>query len=588
MTPRRPVARTGIAVAVSFAATVTIALAPVLGAVAASESGSATTGGAAHARATAAGAPLSLAVLVPLTVRPTSTGLIDSATLAADTAPLGVLSRQLDAVYDTPAVIGIDPMIIASIQVLGSSAPASATAWLERLRSASNETFALAYADADLASLAQANALELANPLGFDFAIDPGHFGPASTPSPTPTPTASASDASTPTPNPTAAAGPRPLPASAADVLAWSYTLSNIAWPAEDTVATSDLAPLSAAGYQDVVLSSSNVSGSTSGSVDLDKMRGIVSDSGVSSLVRQAASATSPAVEQEAVGRLNSALAGMEAVSPGRTVVATLDRQWSLTGTNLDALFADLAAQSSVLQVGLSAVLAGAHPDAKVVDEAEDSSRNNAVRSLLNANAAETAFASAAVNPTLVLEPRQLQLLSVLGVTWVHGSGDWGSAVSTFLTASSTLRAAVHIVTGSNLFVGAGRTNIPVTVSNALTVPVTVYVTVSSPSSILQVQRQGIALTVEPGSSNKAAIPVQALTNGTVTTTVTISSKTGFLLGSADSVEVDLQPGWESVGTTVIVVLLVLVFGGGIARNILKRRRKQPETAGSPAEVDGD
>jgi hypothetical protein len=588
VTPRRPVARMGIAVAVSFAATVTIALAPVLGAVAASESGSATTGGAAHARATAAGAPLSLAVLVPLTVRPTSTGLIDSATLAADTAPLGVLSRQLDAVYDTPAVIGIDPMIIASIQVLGSSAPVSATAWLERLRSASNETFALAYADADLASLAQANALQLANPLGFDFAIDPGHFGPASTPSPTPTPTASASDPSVPTPRPTAAAGPRPLPASAADVLAWSYTLSNIAWPAEDTVATSDLAPLSAAGYQDVVLSSSNVSGSTSGSVDLDKMRGIVSDSGVSSLVRQAASATSPAVEQEAVGRLNSALAGMEAVSPGRTVVATLDRQWSLTGTNLDALFADLAAQSSVLQVGLSAVLAGAHPDAKVVDEAEDSSRNNAVRSLLNANAAETAFASAAVNPTLVLEPRQLQLLSVLGVTWVHGSGDWGSAVSTFLTASSTLRAAVHIVTGSNLFVGAGRTNIPVTVSNALTVPVTVYVTVSSPSSILQVQRQGIALTVEPGSSNKAAIPVQALTNGTVTTTVTISSKTGFLLGSADSVEVDLQPGWESVGTTVIVVLLVLVFGGGIARNILKRRRKQPETAGSPAEVDGD
>lgn len=588
MTPRRSVARTGIAVAVAFAATVAIALAPVLGAAAASESGSATTRGAATTRSTAAGAPLSLAVLVPLTVRPTSTGLIDSATLAADTAPLGVLSRQLDAVYDTPAVIGIDPMIIASIQVLGSSAPASATAWLERLRSASNETFALAYADADLASLAQANALELANPLGFDFAIDPGHFGPASTPSPTPTPTASASDASIPTPNPTAAAGPRPLPASAADVLAWSYTLSNIAWPAEDTVATSDLAPLSVAGYQDVVLSSSNVSGSTSGSVDLDKMSGIVSDSGISSLVRQAASATTPAVAQEAVGRLNSALAGMEAVSPGRTVVATLDRQWSLTGTNLDTLFADLAAQSSVLQVGLSAVLAGAHQDAKVVDEAEDSSRNNAVRSLLNANAAETAFASAAVNPTLVLEPRQLQLLSVLGVTWVHGSGDWGSAVSTFLTASSTLRAAVHIVTGSNLFVGAGRTNIPVTVSNALTVPVTVYVTVSSPSSILQVQRQGVALTVEPGSSNKAAIPVQALTNGTVTTTVTISSKTGFLLGSADAVEVDLQPGWESVGTTVIVVLLVLVFGGGIARNILKRRRKQPETAGTPGEVDGD
>lgn len=521
-----------------------------------------------------AGTPVSLAILVPLTVRPTATGLLDSATLATDTGPLGSLSRQLDAVYDTPAVIGIDPMIIASIQVLGTSAPASALAWLERLRSASNETFALAYADADLASLAQTGALDLASPLGFDFAIDQGHFGPAVTASPAPTGSAAplTPTAPTPSPTPTSPSGPPPLPTTAAEVLAWSYTLQNIAWPADDTVTAADLEPLADAGYKDVVLSSSNVSATDSGSVDLSHLRGVISDSGISSLVRQAAYATSTAVEEDATARLNTALAGLEAVSPGRTVVATLDRHWPLTSLNLGPLFADLAGQTAAQLVGLSSVLAGEHPDARVVDEAGDPARAATLRSLLEANSAETQFATVAVRPELVLQPRRLALLSLLGVSWLRGTGDWNAEAATFLATSTALRDSVKIVTGSNLFVGAGHTNVPVTVSNAGTVPVTVYVTVSSPSSVLHVQKQSVALTVEPGSSNKAAIPVQALANGTVTTTVTIRTVSGLQLGDPDYVEVDLQPGWETVGTAVIVALLVLIFGGGITRNILKRR----------------
>jgi len=129
-----------------------LAAAPALGASAMAPSASA---GGQTAAATSP-APVSLAVLVPLTVRPTTTGLIDATALAGYTAPLGVLTRQLDAVIGTPAVIGLDPMIIASIRVLGAAAPTSATSWLERLQASGNQVFALAYADADLAALAQA------------------------------------------------------------------------------------------------------------------------------------------------------------------------------------------------------------------------------------------------------------------------------------------------------------------------------------------------------------------------------------------------------------------------------------------------
>jgi hypothetical protein len=565
-------------------AAVALALVPTLGAAAAHEVSlvSRVTAGSAE------GTPVSLAVLVPLTVRPTASGLIDATTLAGYTAPLGVLTRQLDAVYDTPAVIGLDPMIIASIRVLGTSAPPSAIDWLNRLKGASNEIFPLAYADADLTSLARVNALALQAPIGFDFAIDPGHFGAAATASPTPT--ASATSTPSPTPTPSSPVTP-PLPTTTAQVLDWAYTLSNIAWPADDTVIPGDLAPLKDAGYRDVVLSSTNLSAATSGAVDLGSLQGIVADAGISSLVRGAVYETGSTAQEASLGRLNSALTGMEALTPGRTVVATLDRHWPLGSLNLDALFADLATQTSVRTVGLSTVLGGAHPGAQVVQEVEDATRLAQLRSVVIATGEEAAFATAATVPNLVLEPRRLQLLSLLAVTWLRGTDDWSTEVGAFLTNSATLRDSVKIVGGSDLFVGAGHTNIPVTVSNALKYPVTVYVNVASTNSRLQVQKQNVALKVEPGSSNKAAIPVQALSDGKVVAAVTIVSVERVPLGAPDYVSIDLQPGWESVGTTVIVALLVLIFGGGIARNVYKRRKARvspADAAPAPAEQPRD
>lgn len=525
---------------------------------------------------TASPTPVSLAVLVPLTVRPTSSGLIDATTLAGYTAPLGVLTRQLDAVIGTPAVIGLDPMIVASIRVLGSSAPQSATTWLERLRTSGNEVFPLAYADADLAALARANALNLRDPVGFGFATDPRNFGPSASPSATPIPSATSSEA------PAVSTTPPPLPTSVAQVLDWSYTLDNIAWPADDTVVAADLPGLAGAGYRSVVLSSRNVSATASGSVDLPGMRGIVADAGITSLVRDAVYSSDPAGPHDALERVNSALQGMAAVSPGRTVVATLDRRWPLGALNLHALFDDLALQPSVIPVGLTTVVAGAHPTATLVDEPGDATRAGQVASAVQAVAAESQFASVASDPTAVTAPRRLALLALLAVSWLRGTDDWSTQLSTFLSDSQKLVSSVQIVAGSDLVVGSGATNIPVTVSNALSVPITVYVNVDSPSSVLQVRAQNVRLTVEPGSSNKAAIPVAALTNGQVDTTITLTSATGVGIGQPDSVSVDLHPGWESVGTSIVIVLLVLIFGGGITRNIVKRRAAR--RAGSAAD----
>ena len=122
------------------------------------------------------GDPLAVALVAPLTVPAPGAGVLDAAQLESWTGPLGLLSRELDALAGRPVAIAIDPRIIASIQVLGTSAPPSATAWLDRLRGVPNEIFPLAYADADVAIQAQLALPNLLAPTSFSDLLDPADF----------------------------------------------------------------------------------------------------------------------------------------------------------------------------------------------------------------------------------------------------------------------------------------------------------------------------------------------------------------------------------------------------------------------------
>ena len=66
----------------------------------------------------------------------TDEGLLTADELAELTAPTGSLSNQLNAVEGTSAILAVDPAIPAAIRVLGTSAPASATEWLDAARRA--------------------------------------------------------------------------------------------------------------------------------------------------------------------------------------------------------------------------------------------------------------------------------------------------------------------------------------------------------------------------------------------------------------------------------------------------------------------
>ena len=513
----------------------------------------------------APGDPATLTLIVPLTVPPNETGLLDVDTLTRYTAPLGLLTRQLDALADAPVAIGLDPLIAASIRVLGTSAPASALAWLDRLRAAPNEVFSLAYADADVSAAASTGSLGLLAPIGFDFAVDPANFGEAQTASPTPTPSASPDENAAP-----------PLP-TLEDLLEWPYTLENVAWPADDTATPETVETMGAAGYKTVILSSDNVSDAVP-TVNLGEVTGVVSDAPLSALLRAASYATSDLELQDALDALDASLVAFADANPGGEIVAPLDRHWPFLSYHLADVIARLSASPAVAFGTLAGTIERPGVDATVADHPEEAGRLSVIGSLITAVAAEDQFATVLADPLLITAQRRLELLALLSVSWLPTPDSWATATATFLGRSGEIVSSVRITHGSDLLLLSRSTEVRVAVSNALPYPVTVRVTITPQRPLIRVIENSVLLEIEPDATKTAFIPVEAIANGVVSIQVVLTSLSGVPVDSG-FVRARLQAEWETVGTVVVLAVIVLIFGFGIARTIVKRRRAKRAAA---------
>lgn len=524
--------------------------------------------------------PIGVAIAVPLTVRPEATGLIDAETLATYTAPSGGLTRQLDQLVTTPVAIGLDPMIPASIRVLGTAAPESAVEWLRRLEDAPNEVFLLAYADADLATLARADAIAAARPLDFSFALDPGAFGPRETDEPAETPSATP----TPTEDPDV---PPPLPTTE-DLLSWTDALPGIAWPTEGGLTAADLPALAAAGYETVIASSANLAESRSALARLGDLDALVAESDLSELLREAVGALDQTTRTDAVDRLGSALDGMAAADPGRTVLLTLDRTWPLGVYRLGEAVSALSERPSLDLIPLTEVLEGAAGETAVVDAEIDPARTERVGALLTAEAAEQRFSTIVTTPELLTAPRRLELVSLLSVSRLRGEA-WNDESGEFLVRSREITTSVQIEQSADPFIPSADSYIPVRVSNALAFPVTIRIEARPLRPLLRVQ-ESPEVTVEPDSSKTQLVPIQAITNGRVGVQVTLvdPADPAHHIGTSRLMSVELQAQWEAVGL-IVGAAVAVVFAVGIVRNIVVRRRaaQAAEARADGSETDG-
>ena len=540
--------------------------------------------------------PVNVTVIMPITTPEGSTGLIPATALETFTSSTGLLSRQLDGVIDRPVAIAIDPMIIASIRILGSSAPSDARDWLDRLANATNDIFPLSYADADIALQAQAGAGTLLAPTSFDQAIDPTLFTTPpvavgktpSTASPEPGPSAAPS----PTPTQTPGAG---TPPTSTELLAWDYSATGIGWPSAGVVARAHLDVFAASGLTTTILDGTNVSQAddnvtpnTAVTLGDGLGTGLVTDDALQSAIRAAAMATTDDAWREAMAETYAQLAVVSAEQPGttRTLLATFARGWPPTSDRLsetlDALDAVPWQAPATLQATLRSVPGG---DVSFAAQAEPDASVGLARRLLQREAEVAAFSTALADPAAVTGAHRLDLLALLATSWAAEPDGWQDAIGASLVASSKILHSVSVTTRGPIIVVGSKVPLPITLRNELDQSVTVRVQVVPSNGRLLVNRD-IESTIDADSARIVTVPVTAAVgSGDVTLRVTLFTPTGVLVNQPALIAVNVQADWEGLGAIILAILVVLFFGFGVWRNIVRRRKERAAVTDTSAEA---
>lgn len=554
--------------------------------------------------------PTRVAVAVPITTPESETGVLDASALAAYTSDGGVLRRELDAVAGTGATLGVDPMIIASIRLLGTEAPQSAVDWLTELQSLPNDMFPLAYADADVAGLRQAGATTVPAVTSLDTLVDPDRFEDMPAPTDTPTeapgqgtddgsgtgvagsaPSALPSDGSTdePTgePSPSGTPGDGVVLPTTAQLLDFPWTQRDVVWPRESSVVSADLTAFASGSYTSTIVSSGNVDvdgdSTENAAVTIGDVPAVVSDDPLSDLVTQAAEATSLAEWQATMARLSATVATVayERPSDARTLLTTLEREWPSTGQFLTRTLQAVDGLPWVSGATLTDALASTPSTATVVDSPESDARLDQLRDLVSADESVVDFSTALAEPQLVTESARLRTMALASHAWRDNVDGFPAEVASAVADATATSGLVAVVQGSPISILGDRSALPLYLENKTDSVATVMLNLTPSNSILSIERSPIEVTIQPQSQTRVSVPVQSVANGTVSVQLQLVSLSGVAIATPVDVPLSVQAGWETAITWIFGVAFAALFVGGLYRTFRKRRKARDEARSS-------
>ncbi|WP_405374550.1 MULTISPECIES: DUF6049 family protein [unclassified Microbacterium] len=499
-------------------------------------------------------------VIVPITAGPITTGLLGADALTELTGADGALTAQLDAVAATPAILAVDPAIVASIRVLGSSAPAEATAWLDRLMGLPNKRFALQFGDADLSAQVAAGLEAPLTMTSFAPYLDPVNFEPE------------AADAATPEATPTPA--PVDLP-TVAEILDIGASRDGVFWPATGTAGAEVATALGAApSPTDVPLTllPDDVTGdadagprASAESADL-----LLYDAALSDALAEASATDTPVAR---ASRLTTLTARIELASSDAPLLLTVDRSTTRSGAALrDAILAvaDLPGRSAVT---LDA-LAESSPERVVLPSLPaDENRADAVRAFTSAEPRLRRVASVLADPDLLMSNERATVLQLMGNGWRGDDDGWTAAVTAHRERIATWSEGVSLIPGSDITLAGSSAALVFTVRNDLPWPATVDL-LATPNDARLVIQDAPTFIVGGEQSSRVEVPVEAVVgSGNSSIDLQLRSPTGIDLGARQTVAVSVHAEWESVAVITLSVLVSALLVFGIVRTVRRRRR---------------
>jgi hypothetical protein len=519
-------------------------------------------------------------LVVPITAAPMGTGLLTAAQLTDLTAPGGDLTAQLDAVAGSTAILAVDPALPAAIRALGTSAPTSATAWLDRLDALPNSRFALQFGDADIAVQLMAGRSAPAQPTSLSAYLRPIDFArPAGT---------------TPTPAPSGTAGPT-LPST--DELLDVEGVPGVLWPASGTAGPDAITALGALGTDadptlTLLASTSTAAGAAGGTVTARASAGgaalLVYDGPVSAALRDASRVNDPALRGAPLAVANAYLAFATADAAGRPLLLAVDRAVDRTAAGLAAVVDAVDQAPGLDLVPFGQLQAAAPVEATVVDAPADEQRVAVASALFSSEDQLGPLSTVLADPTLLTGPERAEILQLLGNGWRDRPDEWNAAVEAHRTRTAATQGAVEILDPTPVNLAGSGAPLGIWVRNDLPYPVEVTLVVTPDDPRLTVQRT-TAVSAPAASNTRVKVPVEArVGNGEVTLRLELRSSAGVVIGPVRTVDVSVRAEWEGLGIAVLSVIVGALVVFGLIRTVLRRRRAKAADAARDAPSDPD
>lgn len=524
--------------------------------------------------------PFGVGVVVPITADPITEGLLTSDELGVLTGEDGALTKQLDGVELTSAILAVDPAIVAAIRVLGTAAPPSARLWLERLDALPNTRFALQFGDADPAVQVESGLPQPVGPLSLDSYLRTADF-PA-TPSPTPTGTATpGADAETPS-----------LP-PLDELLDTEASRDAVYWPSAESVTPAAVAALGAVASDDAPLTLvPSTAASTGGARAVAGEAGVlVYDADVSRALTSAASVDESSLRAAPLAEASAYLSFASVEAGDSPVLAAIHRSSDRSYIGLQTAISAAVGYPGATTHSLLTLSAATARDVTIAEATPPAERVAEAEALFLDEGEIASFATILDDPTLLTGPERARILQLLAVGWATRPDEARVAVAQHRIDTQETLDSVALLPSTTINLFAAGAGLPFTVRNDLPYEVNL-VLYATPDDLRLGVRRANEIVATPQSNTRVEVPVEArVGNGEVTLGLQLRSPSFVAIGPGQSVDINVRAEWETVG----IVVLSVVVGGllllGILRTVVRaraRRRAQNEAADDTATTPED
>lgn len=494
-----------------------------------------------------AASPIPLTLVVPL-VLPSTVQALPNRDEIARSAPR--LTQIFEAAERHNATIAIDPRILAGIRVLGTDAPASATALLEKIEKSAAPIFLLQFADADPAVQAALGFTELLSPIGFTRAL---------------------STNGQPTPQPKAdelLANPEGEVAKFDGLLDLANARPG-AWPADGEVDSATLGLLRDANLTSLVLSSSNVSAATSNRVELADFDALIANDQLENAARNAIAAATETERAAGTAALAAQLALSAQLGEAGAVLA-IDRAALADTTTPLAIFEQIdsftwsQSVSERHQAAGTATLRAASPSEE---------RRELLRATLLRSEQIDALAPLVATPDSLLEYQRERVLDSLSASNVSPLVDFTVVDERIKVRDETLLRGVQPVITENTQLVGTLSHVPITLNNALPFETVVNLHATPTSAAISVSQRDFEVRVPADGTANVLVPVHSrISSGETGLVLEVRDRTHTDVFASSLLPLTLRTTIETVMIWVFGSAAALLLGFGIWRSVRRRR----------------